>query len=93
MVRSSAKSPLLLLTPGRLAQLFVGLKLSSVPTQAGSRRKLPRTCQFETPSPVERHSKDTVISAIEQEKKENMRALRKTLLQNRGITDGAGYVA
>jgi hypothetical protein len=93
MVRSATKSPLLLVTPGRLAQLFVGIGLSSVPTQAGSRRKLPAHVNFKTPSTIQRHSMNAVISSIEQEKKENMRTLRKSLLENRGITDGAGYVA
>lgn len=88
MMLSSAKSQLPQLSPARLAPLLVGAQLSSVPSQVGSRINLPAQIGFRLPHTMERHSMDTVISSIEQEKRKNQRELRQLLLQNRRVTNG-----
>ena len=88
MMLSSAKLPLSLFSPARLAPLVAGVQLSSVPSQVGLRANLPARIGSETPNIVSRHLMDTVITSIEQEKRRDQLILRQSLPQTRQVSYG-----
>ena len=92
LMLASANSQMPLLSVARLAPLLVGAQFSSIPSQVGSRTNLSAQIGFKTPNPIKRHSIDTVISSIEQEKKENMKLLRQLLLPDRRVTYDLEYL-
>lgn len=85
MVLSSTRSRLPFWSPHRLAQLMVGVELSSVPIQIGLRTNLPLGDGLKSPNIVDRHAMETVIPSIEQEKRKDQSTLRQSLIQNKGV--------
>lgn len=77
--RISLRMPLPLYSPMRLATLAVGAKLSAIPTHAGYKISLPAKVNGKTPDILTRHSIETIILSIEEEKNHNAETIRLSI--------------